>query len=436
MENDQTNPILPSPLLRLFAELLSEMVGPERGSLILNGDFLEMALCPTEQVLMVARLFFEQVGELFSEIIFIPGNHDHHLWEAARESQYLTYLRHLAPAARPQAPWSTTKVFMDFQGKDRLLCGLLTQAAGKDVVMAYPNFGLRGGNGQTALFSHGHFIEPAYHLMSTLMSFIFPDESLPGSVYDLEKENAAWIDFLWSLLGNCGAISRKLDVIFDTASDEKSLQALAANLASSLARADGIPGIGPDWARDLVFRQLLYRYVVKNVVSGDAVTGDTPLSATARAGFEWYFGRLLTRQMAEENAPLADCPTIFFGHTHKPFQCAIDLAGYACQVRVLNTGAWTVDTIHRAPQYGATAALIDDDLNAVNLWLYNEGRYEVRVEEPLPLSALSERIGTLLAKNSSLCRSFSQTVASEVASRAASLQRRARNRESSVISPY
>lgn len=30
---------------------------------------------------------------LFGRIIFIPGNHGHHLWEQARETQYVEYIK-------------------------------------------------------------------------------------------------------------------------------------------------------------------------------------------------------------------------------------------------------------------------------------------------------------------------------------------------------
>ena len=49
--------------------------------------------------------------ELFGRIIYIPGNHDHHLWELARETQYVEYIgRH--PDKRLDQPWHKTEMFL------------------------------------------------------------------------------------------------------------------------------------------------------------------------------------------------------------------------------------------------------------------------------------------------------------------------------------
>src|SRR5512142_2878947 len=91
----------PSPVLRSLAECLAEILrrnqpGAPMPTLILAGDVLELALCPSQQ----AFATFEQLlwslmpphNELFGEIVYVPGNHDHHVWQTAREAQYLNYL--------------------------------------------------------------------------------------------------------------------------------------------------------------------------------------------------------------------------------------------------------------------------------------------------------------------------------------------------------
>ena len=63
-------------------------------TLILLGDILELALANDNVAAMVFKRFLElavkENGELlFDKVYYIPGNHDHHLWESARETQYV-----------------------------------------------------------------------------------------------------------------------------------------------------------------------------------------------------------------------------------------------------------------------------------------------------------------------------------------------------------
>ena len=88
-----TGPSPPSPVLEKLVEclryLISENDSPDpKPTLILNGDILEMALTNENEAAMTFERFIDLVmadGEkLFGRIIYIPGNHDHHLWETAR----------------------------------------------------------------------------------------------------------------------------------------------------------------------------------------------------------------------------------------------------------------------------------------------------------------------------------------------------------------
>src|SRR5208337_650194 len=79
-------------------------------TLILLGDILELALANDNVAAMVFERFLELAmpagGELFEKIVYIPGNHDHHLWESARETQYVSnYLAHTRPQDSLKIPW-------------------------------------------------------------------------------------------------------------------------------------------------------------------------------------------------------------------------------------------------------------------------------------------------------------------------------------------
>lgn len=95
-----------SSLIKLVdgIRLLCEANGEDDGgnkikpTLILNGDILELALTTTNESAMAFERFIEltmpqeESQRLFNKIIYVVGNHDHHLWEMARESSYVNYL--------------------------------------------------------------------------------------------------------------------------------------------------------------------------------------------------------------------------------------------------------------------------------------------------------------------------------------------------------
>ncbi|WP_440955884.1 metallophosphoesterase [Methanosarcina sp. Mfa9] len=83
-------------LVDCLKEIIDENEGSKKPTLILNGDILELALTKTNIAAMTFDRFLELIikegEELFDRIIYLPGNHDHHIWELARENQYLKYI--------------------------------------------------------------------------------------------------------------------------------------------------------------------------------------------------------------------------------------------------------------------------------------------------------------------------------------------------------
>jgi hypothetical protein len=140
--------------------------------------------------------------------------------------------------------------------------------------------------------------------------------------------------------------------------------------------------------------------------------------------------------METEGASVPGRLTFVLGHTHKPFVEAMECEGYGGGVKILNTGGWVVDTIRRDPHHGAAVVLVDEEMNAVSLRLFNEERYEARVEEPL---APGQRHGALYAHLRGIVgakpepwRGLGTTVAREVELRAGHLAARLRRRQSGL----
>jgi hypothetical protein len=431
----------PSPVLRSLVECLADILrrnesGAPKPCLVLAGDVLELALCPTEQALAAFEQFLgctmAPQNELFGEIVYVPGNHDHHMWLAAREAQYLNYLGGLASADPVEPPWDTTKVMMDMGGKDRLVSGLATAIArrlphlrqrGFEVLAAYPNFGVAAGD-RVVIFHHGHFIEEAYHFFSTLACLFFPEQKPPEDIYTLEKENSAWIDFLWSALGSCGRIGADVESVYEATGDEARLHHLTDTLAGSIAARYPVPKWAPKFVRQWVLQAALHQ-AAQSAATGlerRQTQGEAALSAQAGEGLRAYIEGPLKRQLRQETGAVPEGLRFVFGHTHKPF---VDVRDGA---HILNTGGWVVDSPRPQPLHGAAAVLVGEDGSAVSVGWYKEGSYTATVEEPVPPggshSEYYRQIEGIFATQPQPWKAFGETTRAEVQLRADNFAKR------------
>lgn len=90
-----SNPLQPSATLAAFGIALRRLVA-DLGSattpqLLLLGDLLDLSQSPFHKTAMgfqrfVEALFPSDGASLFSpSVVYIPGNHDHHLWQSINE---------------------------------------------------------------------------------------------------------------------------------------------------------------------------------------------------------------------------------------------------------------------------------------------------------------------------------------------------------------
>jgi hypothetical protein len=148
------------------------------------------------------------------------------------------------------------------------------------------------------------------------------------------------------------------------------MQRLATNLAHGLSRR--LRGPAPvRWVEERFLHLFLSR-AVRRISGLERVQPRDPLSAKARAGLQLYLEGPLRNQFGHEVDTLPEDLTFVFGHTHKPFETGLSPAGYPGSIKVFNTGGWVVDTLDPVPVQGASAILLDEDLNAVALRFYNQ----------------------------------------------------------------
>ncbi len=438
-----------SPVLVKLAECLKELItkintNGERPALILNGDILEMALCRTNEAAMVFDRFLEALmpkdGELFSEIFYIPGNHDHHLWELARETQYVNFIDGKDASIPLDPPWHTTNMFFDDRSKPPSSYFLNALARrhphlkekekkGKfDIKIAYPNFGiLSDDNQRNIIFSHGHYIEPLYHLMSTLRSALFPNREKPGEIWELEGENFAWIDFFWSTMGRSGGAGQDIELIYEKMQDEKGLKELFHNLARYIAE-----NVGYDWSDWLEAKAIekVLDPVARKITNPEKKQTDKPLSKRSKEGLEDYMEGPLVNQILHERH-IANNVTFVFGHTHKPFETFMNFTGYRQPVNVYNTGGWIVETVNRMPLHGGSIVLVDNELNSVSVRMYNESKDERNSVSVRELSQggpsenpLFKEVNKIVRPGESIWKEFSDTISEEIDIRAEKLKER------------
>jgi len=433
----ETDPMLASPVLsRLVAclrELITQNESKEKPTLILNGDILEMALAETNVAAMVFERFIELIfprdGEaLFDKnILYIPGNHDHHIWENGRETQYVDFISTIPAGTALEIPWHTTKIRPPNLVPGYFLTNLIQRYPHlKDAVISilYPNFALLSAGGQKSIiFSHGHYVEPIYSLMSTLNTLLFPNRREPKVIYDLETENFAWIDFFWSTMGRSGDVGTDIGLLYDKLQDERQVDRLLGNLSLGLVEKyhqprllEGIEAKALQWLLNLTVGKI---GILERQQTGQLLSSD------AQRGLQWYLEEPLYEQILREDQQqiLNTGTTFIFGHTHKPFSQDMNFTGFTPWMKVYNSGGWVVDSVKPSPIHGGAVILIDEALHATSLRMYNEAtsveEYAVRVEESTHpgdtgSNPFHERISTLVKPSSEPWKSFSEAVARAV----------------------
>ena len=328
------DPLQPSAVLVALTAWLETVLrsvnGAARPTLILNGDLLELALALDNKAVMAFERFVEllfpadKAALVADEIIFLPGNHDHHLWETARETQYAEFLQGRPPGAFLEPPWHATEMFAPGPVAAPLLNGVINRYAhfqGKvKVRTVYPNYGvINQQKTKCVIFTHGHYVERIYLLMTRLGNVLFPNRIKPVFIGDIEAENFAWIDFFWSAMGRSGDVGDYIERVYDMLLVPDLRRKLAVQLGQMAGREwfPKHPALGG--AVGKVLRPVA-SHMLNRSYGLEKMKTDEALSADALAGLKAYVeGPLRQQALLELNGNMPEEVTIVFGHTHKPF---------------------------------------------------------------------------------------------------------------------
>ena len=384
-----------SPSLAALGRALAQQVslladGSPPPTLVLLGDVLDMGLSPTGDVVRAYQRFVETLfpadrPPLFSDqVVCVPGNHDHHLWRAAQDEQLLDALDEPMRTgdATPELI-EHTALFGAPAAASRLLTRIMRgypHLAGARVAIAYPNFGLLNkANGRCVVLHHGHYTDAMYLAMSSLNSGVSNRAARPDSVAGVERQNGAWVDFLWSDLGSAGRTGKDATTLYqimrDAGASHRFCEQISHKALATLGTGLGIPG-STEVTQGITVDNLIRGLVDASFGRGAESERNSYLnvmSSGATADLRWYVGGPVRRQLHEEGALDAVKELSFvFGHTHKPFQDELVIAPWALPVSVYNTGGWVMDQPTMAPTQGASAIFIDADLNIASQRLFND----------------------------------------------------------------
>ncbi|MBV8376828.1 MAG: metallophosphoesterase [Verrucomicrobia bacterium] len=421
-------------LVDCLRRLIAQNRGPRKPTLILNGDVLELALADLNVAAMVFERFMELTmkpgEELFDQTIYYnPGNHDHHLWETARETQYIEeYLPRTKWGDHLNAPWHATNMFLGEY--DPVPCYLLDRLMRRykssyeswsqpHFLVVYPNFGVRSADGRKCvIFSHGHYIESIYRLMTGLRSTLFPGRAEPETIWELEAENFAWVDFFWSTLGRSGEFGTEVELIYDKLQADVQWKKLVSNLASGITTQYQLAGFSRP-LEHIILTSIL-NFCLSKVARREAERTDTALSEDAASGLRRYLENFLLQQIQTDNAGSVPADVTFiFGHTHKPFEEIRPYTGYPTGIKVFNNGGWVVDSMAPSPLKGAAIILVDEDLNTASVRLYNEAKNDTHPLSPIHVSEvidnpLVQQLKTMMANAAAPLDALTSAVSAEI----------------------
>ena len=392
-----------SPALEALVECLRDLVGANTGggpvTLILNGDLLALAFGSGAVALNTFERFVERLfapgRPLCDRVLFVPGNHDHHLWEMAREADYrrevararyerggLPAPRHvtgLRPAAAVPSVLLDTVLEHSRRGSG---AAVAVQAETVDeldqedlprIGLLYPNLALVDATGGRAVvLHHGHYVEPLYHFFSKLRRILFPGRPAPTTVAEIEEENFAWIDFVWSLFGRSGGAGEDAQRIFDMLLYPERTQELARSLARRAAPVAKMPFLPSRWLRQFVLEHVFLRLAAR--ASTERTKPHVICSEATIEGISSFLFGPTANQIAEEFGSVPADLTFIMGHTHKPFERVLSGSAIGRTAKVFNTGGWVIDALEPDPAFGASILAISESLEVASIRVFNDGQ--------------------------------------------------------------
>ena len=386
--------------------------------LIILGDALDFSIAHYNKVYESAVIFFKEIlkQNIATEIIYVPGNHDFEFWHILEHEVNV-----IKPILKGKLPrefrWSVPGVFDDRQPNDRDKFSLPDVTPNQDVNkpkygdvflshlavengrqlnfnVAYPNIYIIGKNGDSALLTHGHYLEQYWVLVGEWAPKIFKDELRMADEKKKQLTLQEMVAFNFPLnqlacsgVGQAGALTELIRKIQRQVKDKE-----LDDIKKYLNRFDDeildkeIMAFKPydpkEWASDAAIN-LLKAFVVGELQKYEAARYDKYFveNEKVRDRFINYYKASvleLARLRELESVFRVDIPIprhIIFGHTHQPISWSdkrLNVNIGNRKVYLHNTGGW----LTRKTESGAS------EFTGAEIFFYESGQgfYSVRVE--------------------------------------------------------
>jgi Calcineurin-like phosphoesterase len=322
-----------SPRFGRFAAVVKEFTGGKPlDYLVLDGDILDFSISPFHETLTTARPFFQKLksARIAKELVYVPGNHDKHIWDAVEWQTNVTRRLENRDDARPfkrtqpglidlvnNTPLELPGVSRDpdtgLYG-DIFLKGLFKKnTIPLPITVVYPNLYIDTNDG-LVLVTHGHMLDLAWTLLSELLRDYFPGKV---GIRELEEWNVPITSMICTSIGQGGKVSELIYGIQKQAKKGKSKK-LKKVLDEVLPRVEKI--IDLPWYAEAVDDILLagLRKAAPSIAeSTEAARYDKEFfeRRDVRRRFRRFYAA--SARQAEETWELDPPSHVIFGHTHE-----------------------------------------------------------------------------------------------------------------------
>jgi len=325
---------------------IGENDGEKIRYLILVGDVFDLSLSTFKEAVENVQIFLKRIcdSETIEEIIYLPGNHDHHIWFQIMENR--NFVNKIE--RRESLDFFYDRITdSDEVLKDTFLNGLMPE--GKTIGVTYPNFELTLGD-RVIVFHHGHFNEQEW----TLTTDIFDEYLKDYDLEELEICNSPLTEMLWYALGQAGRLGAGglVEKIYTGVknNDFKMIEKISEKIFDSIDEWDGKKkdGFFKDRIDDMIkkggtfiVKKLISQFVTKKEhKKGSVARGMTLKNKELADGIKRYMDRFIK---------LDRDYTYVFGHTHKHFQEKGFKDSNNFDHELVNCGGWVIEKIDEIP---------------------------------------------------------------------------------------
>jgi hypothetical protein len=323
--------------------------------LICCGDVLDLSFAYFSQTYQDLVRLLNNLPEV-ERLVFIAGNHDHHIWTMHCEQTSL-----INPLINDGRPWGggiyipTPRAGEIFELFEKSLRKSLGKSIAVDI--AYPSYSIDIQN-HTFYFTHGHLFGGLYNLISRILSMFLKEDINEKQAATL---NVALIEFIYWLWGETGegmganGIIEALHV--DSRKGKDSLIKQIINKGIDEIIPGGIiKGIPDAWERKFVkwaigkFVDKILKDKPQVVVSRDRHEDPEQTKERVKDWIDNMLKHIPRRSLDGTEKTL----TFVSGHTHRSGSAAI-----GDNTKIYNLGSWLVEPNNDNPD--TEVLMIDED---------------------------------------------------------------------------